>query len=297
MSDTGKRYEDALIRFLFDDIPVRGVLLQLSEEWRDLAGRHNYEAPVRELLGQSIAAVTAIASTMKFEGMLTIQLNGKGALGMLIAQCNHKMQMRGMAGDVSQTDAPADFVGLMGDGQLSMTVDARDAKDRYRGIVGLNRDSLAMSLRDYYRESAQLAAHFVLYADSEQAYALMLQRMPDGEEVNADDWGRLCLMCDTLTPAELRDGVSNDLVHKLFAEDDVMVWPSTPLTFTCRCDDQRAEQAVRMLGENDAIALLKERGDEIEIVCEFCNTKRTLDAVDVRRLFAPTSLPADPAVH
>ncbi|MEM8547836.1 MAG: Hsp33 family molecular chaperone HslO [Pseudomonadota bacterium] len=286
-------HHDALINFMFDRLPVRGVLAQLSSEWRELHGLHAYVPTVQALLGEAIVANAMIASTMKFDGMVTLQLHGQGSLGMLVTQCNQELQVRGMAGELVDGESADDYAAMIGEGRLTMTVDAKDAKDRYQGIVGVEATSLAGTLRDYYRDSAQLAAHFVLLSDGATAAGLMLQRMPDGGEMAADDWHRLCLMADTLTLDELRVGASNGLLHKLYAEDDVVAYAARALSFHCRCSQARAERAVRMLGEQDALKLLAEQGDQIEIICEFCNRKRTLDAIDVRRLFDPAGVPSD----
>ncbi len=290
-------HKDAILNFLFDALPVRGVLVQLGAEWRELSSLHDYAPAVRELLGQALGASAMVASTMKFEGMLTLQLNGKGALGMLIAQCKDALQVRGMAGELDDA-LPAERYGdMIGDGRLTLTVDTKDARDRYQGIVAVEGTSLADSLAGYYRESAQLGAHFVLLADEHHVTGLMLQRMPDGGEIDADDWHRLCLMADTLTHAETANGVDNGLVHRLFSEDDIVAYEARPVTFHCRCSQRRAERAVAMLGETDARSLLEERDGRIDIVCEFCNRKRTLDAVDVARLFNPAAVAGDAALH
>ncbi len=297
MVDNNPAHEDALINFMFSGLPVRGVLLQLSGQWRELTSLHDYQDPVRDLLGQSLSASAMIASTLKFEGMLTLQLAGTGSLGMLIAQCNDQLQIRGMAGDVEASLPGGNFAELIGDGRLTLTVDAKDAKDRYQGIVAADGATLAEALAGYYRDSAQLDAHFVLLTDEHHAAALMLQRMPDEREMALDDWRRLCLMADTLTLQELREGAGNDMLAKLFAEDDVVVYGARPVRFYCRCSIERAEQAVRMLGEADAQKLLIERNNLIEVICEFCNKKRTLDAVDVGRLFNPAGVRSDAGVH
>lgn len=297
MSDSDTPRDDALINFMFGQLPVRGVLLQLSSQWREINSLHDYAPPVRELLAHSLSASAMIASTLKFEGMLTLQLNGAGALGMLIAQCNDQLQVRGMAGDLDAEQPAADYRALIGDGRLTLTVDAKDAKDRYQGIVSAGADSFADALAGYYRDSAQLEAHFVLLADETHSVALMLQRMPDDRDMPADDWRRLCLMADTLTLEELRSGVGHAMLGKLFAEDDVVVYGTRPVAFHCRCSMERAEQAVRLLGEEDALRLLRERDNEIEVVCEFCNRKRTLDPIDITRLFNPAGVRSDAGVQ
>ncbi|MEL7310552.1 MAG: Hsp33 family molecular chaperone HslO, partial [Pseudomonadota bacterium] len=175
---------------------------------------------------------------------------------------------------------------LMDAGRLSVTVEARRPQDRYQGIVPVTGRSLAEAITHYYRDSAQLDAHFVLLSDDQNVSGLMLQKMPNASPMEADHWHRLCMLADTLTLEEMRRGVSQTMVHKLFAEDDVRVYPERTTRFHCRCTAARAERAVKMLGEVDARALLEERGGQIDITCEFCNRHRILDAVDIHRLFS-----------
>lgn len=285
MVDTDGAHPDALINFLFDQLPVRGVLFQMDEAWREIVSLHDYVPEVRTLLGEVLAATTMMGSTMKLSGMLTLQLQAGAGLGMLIAQCDPRLRYRGMAGE-STAPAGGGFASLAGGGRLSVTVEARDPRDRYQGIVPVSGASMADTLRDYYRDSAQLDAHFVLLVDEHRAAGLMLQKMPDASGMESDHWHRLTMLADTLQLDELRSGVSSDLLRKLFAEDDLVAFDARVTGFHCRCSDARAEKAVRMLGQEDAQALLLERDGCIEITCEFCNRRRTLDAVDVRRLFA-----------
>ncbi|MEL7023217.1 MAG: Hsp33 family molecular chaperone HslO [Pseudomonadota bacterium] len=283
MSTDTRPQADALINFLFDQLPVRGVLLQLGSSWREVVALQRDAERRLPLLADSLAATTMMASTMKLTGMLTLQLQGGAGLGMLIAQCDAQLGFRGMCGEIESEDLS--FAGLLAGGRLSMTVEARRPQDRYQGIVPVAGESLAAALAHYYRDSAQLDAHFVLLSDTQSVAGLMLQKMPESDPIEADHWHRLCMMADTLTLDEMRDGVSAHMVHKLFAEDDVRAYPERDTRFHCRCTAARAERAVRMLGELDAKALLKERGGQIDITCEFCNRHRTLDAVDVSRLF------------
>ena len=289
---------DQLTSFLFDALPVRGAILHFGAGWRELSELHNYAPSVRAVLGQSLAGAALMSSSMKFEGMLTLQLKGQGALGMLIAQCNDKLQVRGMAGEPNSDVSAAGFGDLIGAGTLALMVDAKDAKDRYQGIVEVNATTLAAALTNYYKNSAQLDAHFVLLEAEGQLAGLMLQRMPDsGVVMAADDWARVCLMADTLTLGEAATETATNLIHKLFSEDDVRVFAARELTFACRCSDERAERAVQMLGQQDAEALLDEHAGQIKITCEFCNRTRHVDAVDVARVFSDAVAPGPDAIQ
>ena len=86
------------------------------------------------------------------------------------------------------------------------------------------------------------------------------------------------------------------MIGKLFAEDDVRVYEPKPVDFRCRCSSQKAEDVLKMLGEDEARATLEEFGS-IEIVCEYCGRERRYDAIDVSRLFAENVVPAPNSVQ
>ena len=50
---------DAISRFLFERLDIRGVVVQLGSSWRDMLAGRGYPDAVRDLLGQ-LAAVTAV---------------------------------------------------------------------------------------------------------------------------------------------------------------------------------------------------------------------------------------------
>src|SRR6185312_13655539 len=82
---------DEVRRFIVENRPVRGHWVRLEGAWRD------YPQPVRELLGQAVAASVLLAATLKFRGQLTLQLQGNGAVSLLVAQCTHDYRLRAVA--------------------------------------------------------------------------------------------------------------------------------------------------------------------------------------------------------
>ena len=130
MSTDTRPQADALINFLFDQLPVRGVLLQLGSSWREVVALQRDAERRLPLLADSLAATTMMASTMKLTGMLTLQLQGGAGLGMLIAQCDAQLGFRGMCGEIESEDLS--FAGPLAGGRLSMTVEARRPQDRWR---------------------------------------------------------------------------------------------------------------------------------------------------------------------
>ena len=71
--------------------------MRLEGAWRELRAHKEYPEPVRELLGQAVAASVLLAATLKFNGTLTLQLRGSGAVKLLVAQCTHDFRLRAVA--------------------------------------------------------------------------------------------------------------------------------------------------------------------------------------------------------
>lgn len=279
---------DSLIPFAFETLPVRGALIHLGRSWRRMQRDHDYSPLLTETLGHAAAATGLIAHSLKFDGAVTLQIQGSGALSMLVMQCTSNHEMRGMA--VMQEGAAArDFSDLARGARCAITVDAGERP--YQGIVAMDGESLSTSLEHYFQRSVQVPSHIALVASDHVAGGLLLQQMP-GQPIDPDDWNRLHFLVATLSTADLAGEAGLDLLGKLFAEDDLRAYSARPVRFRCRCSASKAEDVLKMIGEDEARAALDEQGD-IEIVCEYCGRRRNYDAVDIERVFA--GKPVSPA--
>jgi molecular chaperone Hsp33 len=273
---------DSVISFVFESLPVRGSLIQLSASWQRMQQGHDYTPLVRDTLGHAAAATGLIAQSLKFEGSATLQIQGEGALRMLVIQCSNDLAMRGLA-SVDDSIPADDFSDFARVAHCAITVDNGDRP--YQGIVEIDRRSLAASLRNYFDRSVQVPSHIVLVADGDNACGLLLQQMPDRDPIEEDDWKRLGFVAETLSLSDFDGEAGIQLLRKLFAEDDVRVYEPKVVRFHCPCTNDRAEQTLQLLGRDDLEELLEERGT-IEVVCEYCRVQRDFDAVDVSRIFA-----------
>ena len=274
-------FADHVIPFSFEALPVRGEIIQLSRAWRRMLRDHDYAPAIRETLGHAAAATGLIAQSLKFDGAITMQIQGQGDLRMLVMQCTSALELRGMATPAPEVSA-TNFGELIERAHCAITVDSGERP--YQGIVEVDRDSLAGSLEHYFARSVQVPSHVVLVSNDELAGGILLQQMP-GQSMNIDDWNRLGFLAATLTPADFESGTAMELIHKLFNEDDVRVFDGRPVTFRCRCSRERTEEVLRMLGEAETQEAVAEQG-RIEVTCEYCGRQRHFDAVDVSRLFA-----------
>jgi molecular chaperone Hsp33 len=274
--------KDSVVPFVFESLPVRGALIELSASWQRMLEDHDYDVLIRETLGHAAAATGLIAQSLKFDGGVTLQIQGEGALRMLVMQCTSELELRGMA--TPNPDVPAnEFADIAHVAHCAITVDSGERP--YQGIVEINRDSLSASLENYFERSVQVPSHVALVSNDDKACGLLLQQMPGADAIDVDDWNRLGFIADTLSLDDFSSEAGIELLRKLFAEDDVRVFSSKPVRFNCRCSTDRAEQVLRMLGAQELREAIDAMGI-VELICEYCGRRRNFDSVDVTRLFA-----------
>jgi molecular chaperone Hsp33 len=289
---------DLLLRFLLGEAQLRGVLVRLKGSWRQVRERADYPAPIATLLANALTASALLTGNIKFEGSLSIQLKGAGALSLLFAECTHDGQLRGLAR--WQGDVPGDFR-LTASGAeplLAITIENAATAQRYQGIVPVDDDDLAVLFARYFERSEQLPTRVLLAADGERCAGLMLQQMPATGPVADDDaWNRAGHLLATLTPAELLTLEPERLLLRLFHEESVRVLAEQPLRFGCRCSRERVAGVLRTLGRDEAQASVQADG-RVEVTCEFCNTRYYFDAVDIEQIFRdPAGTPSSSAAH
>ncbi|MEQ1580542.1 MAG: Hsp33 family molecular chaperone HslO [Steroidobacteraceae bacterium] len=293
---------DSLHQFLFEQFPVRGHIVHLDATWAALLEHRTYPAEIRDTLGEAVAASVLLASTVKFDGLLTLQLQGQGPMHLLLAQCTNTLNVRALA-RYREDPQTRDLSVLSGEGRLTVTVETDNLSQRYQGIVPLSGERLADCLQGYFENSEQLPTRLWLFADEQGASGMLLQRLPAGNvdtssrlaEID-DAWNRVQLLADTLKPAELRTLSDRDILHRLFNEDDVRLFDPTPVSFRCKCSHERVESVLKSLGEAEVRSILTERPD-VEVQCDFCNRTFNFDAVDVERIFKPGAGEGSGTVH
>jgi len=289
-----------LRRFIFEHHPVRGFWVRLDGAWRDLRSFQRYAPAVERLLGEAVAATLLLAATLKFQGTLTLQLAGDGAVKLLVAQCTHDFDVRAVARADQGIDEPATFHDLVGDGRLTVTIESEERSARYQGIVSLQGESLSDCLENYFATSEQLPTRLALDADSERTTGVLIQKMPaassQGEALAAVSqtvWEDAQTKLRSLEPALLRDGSAQQVLHGICEGHDCRLFSANPARFACRCNTARVAGVLRALGVDEIRSILAEQG-AVTVTCEFCGRPYRYDAIDVERLFSQGASPDTP---
>ncbi len=263
---------DSLIRFLLPDAGVRGVHVRLQATWQEILSHAQYPDTAAELLGEACVASALFTGHTKIDGRLSIQLRSSTALRTLFAECTAAGTLRGIAQLSEGADAPRDLSNLGDDALLAITIenpglDPREPQ-RYQSLVGLTAPELDEAFEDYFRQSEQLPTRLLLVADRDGAAGLLLQKLP-GDEVDEDGWARASALFETLGKAELLGTPAEQLLHRLFHEEQPALLGEKPLSFACSCSRDRVASMLQSLGEDEARAAAEASG-AVEVRCEFC---------------------------
>jgi molecular chaperone Hsp33 len=274
--------QDSFQRFLFEDIGVRGELVRLEASWQTVLERHPYPYAVRTQLGEALAAALLLSATIKFQGSLILQAQGKGPLQAVVAQATHHRAIRGIArwnGEVP----PGPLAGMYGSGHLALTIQNEGAEP-YQGIVALEGDSLAGALEGYFAHSEQLETRLWLVTGTERVAGLLLQELPS-HQCGREGFERVAMLADTVRDGELLALPNDELLFRLFNEEKVRLFEAEPVYFRCSCSRSRIEQVLTALGQTEVQSILNEQGS-VEVDCEFCNRHYSFDRIDIEALFA-----------
>jgi molecular chaperone Hsp33 len=285
-----KPHPDSLQRFLFDQSHVRGELVHLDTAWCAVLERHDYPPVLRTVLGELMAAATLLAAMLKLNGSLILQIQGQGPVSLLVVECDGELNVRATAKWEGELEGLS-FAQMVGDGRFVIILDPRDSGQTYQSIVALDSDSVAGVLQDYMQRSEQLETRLWLAANDQGAAGLLLQKMPHqgglGATVEQDDdmWQRVKMLTDTVTHGELLGLSAEELLHRLYNEEDVRLFDSKRVEFRCSCSRDKVGRMLKMLGPDEVHAVLAEQG-AVEVNCEFCNQQYRFDAVDAEQVFA-----------
>ncbi len=297
-----KPHPDSLQRFLFEQSHVRGELVHLDAAWHAVLDRHDYPPALRTVMGELMAAATLLAAMLKLKGSLILQIMGQGPVSLLVVECDGELNVRATAKWDGELEGLS-FAQMVGEGRFVITLDPRDGGQTYQSIVALDSDSVAGVLQDSMQRSEQLETRLWLAADKQGAAGLLLQKMPHegglGATVEQDDdmWRRVTMLTDTVTHGELLGLPTEELLHRLYNEDDVRLFEAKRVAFRCSCSRDKVARMLKMLGRDEVNAVLAEQG-EVAVSCEFCNHQYKFDKVDAEQVFAAeVVLDASPFVH
>lgn len=277
---------DTLNRFIFDNHPVRGEITRLEQTYQAILDNHNYPIAVQNLLGELLVATSLLTATLKFEGDIAVQLQGDGPLRLAVVNGNHLQQLRGVArvtGDIADNASLKDMVG---NGYIVITITPKNG-ERYQGIVGLEKETLIGCIENYFMQSEQLPTRLFVktgvYNNKPMAAGILLQVLPANENTK-ESFEHLSALTETITSDELFKLTSDEILYRLYNQEQVRLFETENVTFKCGCSRQRFEDSLVTIPQNEIDDILKEDGGKIDILCDYCGKHYIFDEIDIAEM-------------
>jgi len=285
MPQTQINHADIRTRFIFDDMPVRGLHVRLENVWTHIVGQKHYPAAIRRALGELLAAGALLSGNLKTDGTLIVQVQGQGRLKMLVVEATSDQTVRATArwdetADINDDESLTDLLGS--NSVFVLTLQPKDAEP-WQGVVPLEGGSIAQMLINYTKRSEQLDTQIVLASSDDACGGLLVQRLPETEP-DAASWEHVGTLVQTLTPEELTGLDAQHVLYRLFHETPPRVFDPESIEFACTCSRGKVSDMLLMLGGEEVGGVVAEQGS-IQIDCDFCHAKYVFDETDVNALF------------
>jgi molecular chaperone Hsp33 len=284
---------DFVLPFDIAPLGVRGRLVRLSDVSAQALTAHKLPEAAARVAAETLTLSALLGSALKLDGRMTVQTRSDGALDLIASDYYGAREDRpaGVRGYARVDEARAaslgnapKFADLAGAGSLGITIEPRLGGETYQGIVELSPEGIAASAQTYFEKSEQLPTAIKLAAAPLfepgkpvhwRSGGIMLQRTADVAKTDDakmnDEWERLKMFIASVEDIELVDTAlkAEDLLWRLFHEDEIRVLPFGPLVFRCDCSVDRIIGVLKSYTPEDRAKLADPDG-VIRARCEFC---------------------------
>lgn len=294
---------DIICPFLIDSGLTRGQAVRLQKTLDDIIFQHRYPEPVGILIAQSALLTSLLASTIKFDGVFTLQIQGSGAVSMLAVDLTTDGNMRGYAR--FEEDAVAEAYRKVKDGAPAVPTFFKDGTlsfhvetngQSYQGITALDQPSLADCVSEYFRQSEQIATVLKIEVappdgkrESWTGAAIMLQRLPFDKKISeeipeeeiADLWETATVLLHSATKEEMLDEKLSleKLLYRLYHGNNLHFFIQKAIQFGCRCSRNKVITMLKSFSEKDRQEMAV--NGEIKVDCQFCGKSYTVGSEDL----------------
>ena len=293
---------DSCVSFHISDGSFLGRFVRLDNVINTILNNHHYPVQVSAVVAESTALATLLASTIKYNGLFTLQTKSDGPVPMVVVDVTSQGKIRACADydqdkihkaqklrkTVGEIEPAPNF---MGEGVLAFTVDQGPNTELYQGIVDLQGKDLSECAMRYFKQSEQIETYLQLYLQAPQSKnkgwksaGILLQKLPShggknilDEETQKESWNQAVIFMQSLQPAEVfnPDISSQDLLYRLYHADNLQIDKSKEYCFGCRCSREKLWNTLHTMKTQD-IDDMCENG-KITATCHFCGTTYSFD--------------------
>ncbi len=282
------KFNDRLIKGIEEEGRFKISVVKTTDVVQTAKMNHGLSMLNTVLLGRTLTAAMLLASELKGEERIKVQMEGNGPIGLLVAEANRVGEIRGYSQnpgielDYSQPDVTiGDGIGL---GLLTVSKTLYNEAEPRRSTIEIIEGDVLSDMAHYMAQSEQVLSAFLLdvslkdNGDVNQAGGVLIQRLPEADESVMETLQKTVKELPPIS-SFLEDGQYIDTIMEKTCEPfTVKELDRQPVDFFCRCSTGKFKNALSLLSYDD----LKElKGEDQEMVCHYCGTRHTVSEEEI----------------
>lgn len=275
--------KDYILRAVTTDGAVRASVAITTNMVDAARTTHQLTPTATAALGRLLTAAAIMGDMMKGEDdSLTLQIDGGGPLGKLVAISDSRANVKGYVSDPT-VDLPLkngklDVGDAVGKNGLLGIIRDFGLKEPYIGQVKLCTGEIGDDIALYYAQSEQIPSVVALGVLVDRDYSvkaaggMILQVMPEATDEQILKLEEMVKNMPAITTVLEEGATAEDILGFALASFSGYTFEEATTAYQCDCSKERIERAVRSLGRTEIQDII-EHQINAELTCHFCNKK------------------------
>ena len=271
---------DLITRFIINNSSIRGNIIRIKNSLGELKKSLTIPEQLTSSFNEIITVCPMLAATLKFEGGLILQIQGKKSLKLIIAESDNDFKIRGTIKLSEHTNES--FRDLIQDAIVALTVIHKDQKTPYQGIIEVGSGEIKAMIEHYLTQSMQIKSKVFFHQTKNESFGVLFQELPHENEEQKVITESLWNDIDLINSNALSDG-PEQFLKNIFTQNDVQIFEEHAVQYECSCNQEKIYKTISLIQENEIYSSIKD--DCIEMVCEYCHKKYTVTKEEIDIIF------------
>ena len=274
---------DLITRFVINNSSIRGNIIRIKNSLAELKKSLAIPEQIASSFNEIVTVCPMLAATLKFEGGLILQIQGKKSLKLIIAESDNDFKIRGTIKLTENTKES--FQDLIQDAIVALTVIHKDQKTPYQGIIEVGSGEIKAMIEHYLTQSMQIKSKVFFHQTKTENFGVLFQELPHENEEQKLITESLWNDIDLIKSDTLSDG-PEQFLKNIFSQNDVQIFEEHLIEHECSCNQEKIYKTISLIQENEIYSSIKD--DCIEMVCEYCQKKYTVTKEEIDIIFNKT---------
>ena len=289
--------ENLVIPFQINN-KIKGTIVRLSSVASQIIN-DSHSKNIKSIFADSISITASIGSRMKNDGVFSLQAHSEGIIKTIFVDLNNNSSVRGYISlNDSKNIENLPFERLISNGTLALNIKEGKFSKNYQGLVEIKGKSIEEAIDTYFNSSEQVKSFFKLFNIfnlekyepnlNHIAGAIKLELLPEINNLNDlekfnQDWKTVLMFLETMNSEEFLNikKTSKQILLNLFGQYEIKIFDEINLNNNCQCSHERVLNTLKSIDPKEIIFLFNNK-KSIEVVCEFCKTKRVYSEQDLK---------------